>query len=98
MDSPPNEKVGSNTTDSAPDSKPLYAQASAISDQPTSNDSLGFKLYVESLANFLLADATLAPFTLSIEGAWGSGKSSFMRQLKERIKAQSRDEVAIEFN
>jgi hypothetical protein len=98
MDTSPEEKTGVNTTDASPDSEPVFAQTSAVSDQATSRDSLGFKLYVEALANFLLAPATCAPFTVSIEGTWGTGKSSFMLQLKERIKTQSGRAITIDFN
>lgn len=80
------------------DSETVYAQTAAVGDQATSEDSLGFKLYVEALARFLRAPATRAPFTLSIEGPWGSGKSSFMLQLKNEIKAKSPGAVAIDFN
>jgi KAP family P-loop domain len=76
----------------------VYAQTAAVGDQPASHDSLGFKLYVEALASFLRAPATRAPFTLSIEGAWGSGKSSFMLQLKNEITVKSPGAVAIDFN
>lgn len=76
----------------------VYAQTAAVGDQATSHDSLGFNLYVEALARFLRAPGTRAPFTLSVEGAWGSGKSSFMLQLKNEIKAKSPGAVAIDFN
>jgi hypothetical protein len=79
-------------------SETVYAQTAAVGDQATSHDSLGFKLYVEALARFLRAPATRAPFTLSIEGPWGCGKSSFMLQLKNEIKAKSPGAVAIDFN
>ncbi|MEM9215355.1 MAG: GUN4 domain-containing protein [Cyanobacteria bacterium P01_F01_bin.150] len=59
--------------------------ASNISDQATDEDLLGFTPYVEAIAEFLTNDATEPPLTLSIEGEWGSGKSSFMRQLQEEL-------------
>lgn len=98
MDTSPEEKAGVSTPSPSSDSEAVFVQASAVSDQATRIDSLGFKLYVEALANFLLAPATCAPFTVSIEGTWGTGKSSFMLQLKERIKAQSEGAIAIDFN
>jgi KAP family P-loop domain len=58
---------------------------STIGDHPTHADSLGFKPYVEAIASFLLADATRPPITISIEGEWGSGKSSFLLQLEDAI-------------
>ena len=55
-------------------------------DQATLEDTLGFTPYAEALASFLTHPATKAPLTLSIEGKWGSGKSSFIRQLEGHIK------------
>jgi hypothetical protein len=57
----------------------------AIGDQPTPVDSLGFTPYVEAIARFLTSDATRPPITISIEGDWGSGKSSFLLQLERAI-------------
>jgi hypothetical protein len=61
---------------------------SAISDSPTDNDDLGFSPYVEAIATFLSSDSTQPPLTLSIEGDWGAGKSSFLRQLTSALKAK----------
>ncbi len=58
---------------------------SGISDLPTSKDTLGFSPYVEALAAFLTHRDTKPPLTVSIEGPWGSGKSSFMLALREAI-------------
>ncbi|HJT54372.1 MAG TPA: P-loop NTPase fold protein [Candidatus Angelobacter sp.] len=57
----------------------------SVSDQPTAQDSLGFTPYVHAVAAFLLHEDTRPPLTISIEGEWGSGKSSFMLQLQDRI-------------
>ena len=56
-----------------------------VSDQLTKGDTLGFKPYVEAIAGFLTSSGTKAPLTLSIEGEWGSGKSSFMAQLEDSL-------------
>ena len=53
----------------------------SISDQPTDIDSIGFHPYVQALGEFLVNSQTEPPLTISIEGEWGSGKSSFMMQL-----------------
>jgi hypothetical protein len=58
----------------------------SVSDQPSRIDTLGFKPYVEAVAVFLTHAGTQPPLTLSVEGAWGSGKSSFMLQLQDRIR------------
>jgi hypothetical protein len=58
-----------------------------VSDQPAKKDSLGFKPYVRAVAEFLSTEKTVPPLTLSVEGAWGSGKSSFMLQLETKLKS-----------
>jgi hypothetical protein len=55
------------------------------SDEPNPTDSLGFQPYVEAMAAFLSNPATSTPLTVSIEGKWGSGKSSFMKQLQHKL-------------
>ena len=69
--------------------KPLVERASigaySISDQPTDVDSLGFEPYTTAIAEFLGHGDTRPPLTMSIEGEWGSGKSSFMMQLEKKV-------------
>jgi len=62
---------------------------SNIGDAPSAEDALGFKPYVDAIASFLVSPKTEPPLTLSIEGEWGSGKSSFMLQLKNAITGES---------
>jgi Cdc6-like AAA superfamily ATPase len=59
--------------------------AASVRDQAALIDSLGFEPYVTAIAEFLTNDKTIPPLTLSIEGGWGSGKSSFMKQLAHKI-------------
>ena len=49
----------------------------------TNDDSMGIGLYVEALAD-VIADAG-TPLTIAIQGEWGSGKTSFMNQLSEKL-------------
>jgi|SRR5579862_6330224 len=72
--------------------------AHSVVDQPTAKDELGFSPYVAALAAFLLHDETHAPLTLSIEGPWGAGKSSFMLQLQERIGGAPKPGKTVWFN
>lgn len=60
-------------------------EVSSISDAPAQSDSLGFAPYVQAIARFLLSADTKPPLTISIEGEWGSGKSSFMLQLRNAM-------------
>jgi predicted KAP-like P-loop ATPase len=55
-------------------------------DTATKVDLLGFRPYAEAIAEFLTDEDTCSPLTLSIEGQWGCGKSSFMLQLEDEIK------------
>jgi len=68
----------------------------SLADRAAEVDSLGFEPYVQAVAEFLLADETKPPLTMSIEGSWGSGKSSFMLQLKKYLA--TRGGLTIAFN
>ena len=63
-------------------------QSTSIQDLPTAKDLLGFNPYVAAMAAFLANAKTQPPLTLSIEGEWGSGKSSFMLQLEEALRKE----------
>ncbi|WP_152040566.1 tetratricopeptide repeat protein [Salinigranum salinum] len=65
-----------------------------LDDRASSADSLNFAPYVTALRQFLLHASP--PLTVSIEGEWGAGKSSFMCQLRERLEADGH--VTVEFN
>ncbi|HET7459817.1 MAG TPA: P-loop NTPase fold protein [Longimicrobium sp.] len=82
----------------APDAPPpLTVAPASTSDQPSAEDHLGFKPYVAAVAEFLRNPGTLPPLTLSIEGEWGSGKSSFMRQLRAELDADPKA-ITVWFN
>ncbi|MET0626006.1 MAG: P-loop NTPase fold protein, partial [Pyrinomonadaceae bacterium] len=65
-------------------------QQASISDQPSVKDTLGFAPYVKAIATFLNNEKTQPPLTLSVEGEWGSGKSSFMLQLAGELSEATR--------
>lgn len=58
----------------------------SLSDQPSSDDKFGSRPYVQAIADFLMNKGTQPPLTLSVEGYWGSGKSSFMKQLQVEVE------------
>nr|WP_049907641.1 P-loop NTPase fold protein [Haloferax elongans] len=68
----------------------------ATNDHPSTTDHLGFEPYVAAVHYFLTHEETTPPLTLSVEGEWGSGKSSFMQQLCESLEAEG--ETTVEFN
>jgi len=47
------------------------------------NDTFGIGLYVDGLCNFIVNCDS--PMTISIQGDWGSGKTSMMNMIKEKI-------------
>jgi Cdc6-like AAA superfamily ATPase len=57
--------------------------AELLTDLPAIEDRLGTTKYVEAIAETIRRSST--PLTVGIFGKWGSGKTSFMVQLKERI-------------
>lgn len=71
-----------------------------LGDQPAGtpeDDKLGFTTYVNAVAKFLTDSSTKIPLTLSIEGLWGSGKSSFMLQLQQALTNLGKTKV-VSFN
>jgi len=56
-------------------------------DRPTSHDRLGFQPYVEGIEDMLrqIISRHELPSAIGIYGAWGSGKTSFMMQLRDRL-------------
>lgn len=69
---------------------------SIINDQATKEDKLGFAPYIDALASFIVHHDTKPPLTVSIEGDWGAGKTSFILQLKETLKDMKK--ITFSFN
>ncbi|MGK7958891.1 MAG: SUMF1/EgtB/PvdO family nonheme iron enzyme [Crocosphaera sp.] len=65
----------------------------SVSDQAADKDSLGFAPYVQAIGEFLTNRQTKPPLTISVEGEWGSGKSSFMKQLRQEIEAKAEKQL-----
>lgn len=68
---------------------PTSVSPNSVSDQPATIDKIGFEPYVQAVSAFLCQKDTQPPLTLSVEGTWGSGKSSFMLQLEDRIQKEA---------
>ena len=76
-------------------------QVSVLSDAPVTflQDNLGYKRYVDPLVGVLTNPNTETPFTIGIFGAWGSGKSSLLAMIDERLADKHRDEfIRVHFN
>jgi kumamolisin len=66
-------------------------EARATSDRWTIVDELGYNVYADALADFILNPKTPTPLAISIKGEWGTGKTSLMRMLRNRIDPLSTD-------
>ncbi|MCD4780963.1 MAG: SUMF1/EgtB/PvdO family nonheme iron enzyme, partial [Candidatus Omnitrophica bacterium] len=89
------------STDEEKSVEPIKPQIDSISsaalcDQYAVKDALGFECYVNAIAEFLTDSETEPPLTISIEGKWGTGKSSFMAQLENTLK--KRHNLTVSFN
>ena len=67
-------------------------------DTPASYDALGLDKYFEGLSEFILRCPT--PMTIAIQGGWGSGKTTAMRAIRDRLESSEQKEklLQIEFN
>ena len=64
--------------------------ATSLPDTPvTGEKDLKTTHYVDGLVNFIKDSAT--PLTIALQGEWGSGKTSLMNTLKERLCPQDKD-------
>jgi hypothetical protein len=74
---------------------------SVLSDAPAgqAGDRLQFSRYVEPLTEVIMNDATQTPFTVGVFGAWGSGKSSLLAMIDQRLADDHDEEVVrVHFN
>lgn len=66
------------------------------SDKETSEDLLGYSAHAKLLENVVTNEKNL-PITIGLYGDWGSGKSSILKILQERLESKN-DAVVIYFD
>lgn len=81
------------------DPKTETISAKVENDIASEIDTLGFRPYVDAMHLFLTSPDTIPPLVVSIEGEWGNGKSSFLKQLKKsleetRVETQDSEEAS----
>ena len=67
-------------------------------DSETKSDYLNFGYLIDAVESIAM-DAKLTPSTIGVYGDWGSGKSSLMQMVEEKIKAEHKEDACcIRFN
>jgi hypothetical protein len=72
----------------APSNRPKTTEkiAGLISDSEIGNDHLGIDKDIRAFARVIAAKSFEPPLAIALFGKWGSGKSFFMRKLREQIE------------
>lgn len=65
--------------------RPRQPRPNLASDRESAHDLLGFRDDVDGIAELIADRKTELPLAIALLGRWGSGKSSFMRQLQDHI-------------
>ena len=63
-----------------------FEQSSIGGDLATQRDTVGAAAYAEAIARGIQHVETKAPLTIGIKGAWGAGKTSLMRMIRDRLE------------
>lgn len=64
-----------------PPCKPLAIDPFAIPDRTGQKDLLGFTVYAQAIADFIINDKTEKPIAIGIDAAWGMGKTTLMEMI-----------------
>jgi hypothetical protein len=59
---------------------------SVITDAATSDDRLGFRPLVRTLARIVLSEDTETPLAIAVDGPWGSGKTSILKMVEKQAR------------
>ncbi len=73
-----------------------YEQTAIGSDLWTRRDTVGAASYADAIARGIQHVETKPPLTIGIKGAWGAGKTSLMRMIRDRLEWPGRDGSADE--
>lgn len=65
--------------------QPISIAVRALADTPSEVDLLGFSVYAEALADFIKNERTEKPLTIGIDAAWGMGKTTLMRMIRDQL-------------
>lgn len=65
-----------------------------LDDEAAAEDLLGYQPYVKALFSTICTDDLKTPFVIGIYGKWGSGKSSLMNFIKEKIRKEKKGNIS----
>lgn len=68
----------------------LPPKAQLTHDSWTIDDKLGYEAYADAIATFIRHPDTEPPLTIGIKGPWGSGKTSLMRMVEQKLDPPDR--------
>ncbi|HUC00022.1 MAG TPA: P-loop NTPase fold protein [Solirubrobacterales bacterium] len=74
----------------------VFERSGFDSDLWTRRDTVGAKTYADAIARGIQHLETKPPLTIGIKGAWGSGKTSLMRMIRDRLEWPDREGTADE--
>ncbi|MBQ6356628.1 MAG: hypothetical protein IJI52_05965, partial [Solobacterium sp.] len=63
----------------------------ALADMETENDFLGMKTFAEGCTEFIRHCQT--PMSIAVQGSWGTGKSSFMRMIRDNLDNDTSEDL-----
>ncbi|MDA7942062.1 MAG: KAP family NTPase [Nitrosopumilus sp.] len=74
-----------------------------VDDEPATEDNLQFRFskHAKSIANILVDNETETPFVIAINGEWGSGKTTFLSEIRrktEKLDGKNNSLNIIDFN
>jgi hypothetical protein len=58
-----------------------------VTDAATTDDRLGFRPLVRTLAGMVLSNSTETPLAIALDGKWGTGKTSILRMVESHARA-----------
>lgn len=64
-----------------------YEKYGTITDIPSEKDLFNIENYISGLTSFICDCKT--PMTISIQGDWGTGKTSIMKQIETRLDSSN---------
>jgi hypothetical protein len=77
-----------------PEADETPALAGFQSDEPARRDRIGFDTDVVALSSLLIAHEVQPPLSVGLFGDWGTGKSTFMRLMRDQVRQLQADWTA----